>query len=425
MNPAHNVRSLVLAPLLSLLWCSTAFGASPRPGFCESELIFPLETWHNHGSCIVQAPNGDLMVCWFHGSGERTADDVIIEGARLKKGSRKWSERFLLADTPGFPDGNPCMVIDPSNRLWLFHTVILANTWESAVLKVKTSRNYTKKGPPIWETSDLVLMKPGLEFAEGLKHFLPEVKAQIASLQLTERERREARDFMDAMATGGTNKLYQRLGWMTRAHPLFLPSGRLILPLYHDGFSFSLVGITDDLGKSWSPSGPIIGAGNIQPSIVQRRDGSLVALMRDNGPPPKRLLQSVSTDLGKTWSAAIDSDIPNPGAGAEIIVLRDGNWLLVNNDTESGRHQLVVQMSPDQGTTWPWKRYLERDEPGPDAGSYHYPSVIQAKDGTLHATYSYHLNKRSLPKDVDGDPAAKSIKHAHFDIEWVMHGRAP
>ncbi len=55
--------------------------------FLKSELIFPLEHWHNHGSCIVEAPNGDLLVCWFNGSGERKADDVKIEGARIRKGA--------------------------------------------------------------------------------------------------------------------------------------------------------------------------------------------------------------------------------------------------------------------------------------------------------------------------------------------------
>src|SRR5262245_38821603 len=58
----------------------------------EAELVFPLEHWHNHASMIVEAPNGDLLVCWFHGSGERTADDVVIRGARLRKGAKTWSE---------------------------------------------------------------------------------------------------------------------------------------------------------------------------------------------------------------------------------------------------------------------------------------------------------------------------------------------
>jgi predicted neuraminidase len=118
-----------------------------------------------------------------------------------------------------------------------------------------------------------------------------------------------------------------------------------------------------------------------------------------------------------------DTDLPNPGSGAEIISLRNGHWVLIGNDTDRGRYQLAVQISDDEGRTWKWRRYLEKDQPGPEAGSYHYPSIIQAKDGTLHASYSFHLSKRTLPKDVDGDPAAKSIKHAHFNEAWVMEGK--
>jgi predicted neuraminidase len=162
--------------------------------------------------------------------------------------------------------------------------------------------------------------------------------------------------------------------------------------------------------------------GNIQPSILQRRDGSLFTLMRDNGPPPARLHQSESRDRGETWSPVTDSDLPNPGSGAEIIGLRNGHWVLISNDTEDGRHSLAVQISDDEGKTWKWKRHLERDTPGPEAGRFHYPSIIQAKDGTLHASYSYHLHGRTLPKDVDGDAAGKSIKHAHFNEVWVLVG---
>ena len=114
-----------------------------------------------------------------------------------------------------------------------------------------------------------------------------------------------------------------------------------------------------------------------------------------------------------------DSPLPNPGSGAEIIGLRNGHWALISNDTERGRHSLAVQISDDEGRTWKWKRHLESNPPGPESGSFSYPSIIQARDGSLHATYSYHLNSRDLPKDVDGDPAAKSIKHVHFNEAWV------
>ncbi len=411
-------------PLLIVLFSATCRAAEAEVPLYQAELIFPLETWHNHASCIVEAPNGDLIVCWFHGSGERTADDVRIEGARLRKHAHQWSPRFTLADTPAFPDGNPCMFVDPRQRLWLIHTTILANTWESALLKVRISHDYLRDGPPRWESSEVLHVKPGPEFSAELGRRLPAIEAAVGTTtNASDTRRNSAKEFLAQIRRHAADKLYCRLGWMTRAHPFVLDEHRLLVPLYHDGFSFSLMAITDDWGSTWHFSTPLVGAGNIQPSIVRRQAGSLYTLMRDNGPPPKRLQQSQSGDRGETWSPVTDTDLPNPGSGAEIIALRNGHWVLVSNDTEAGRHQLAVQISDDEGRTWKWKRYLEKDAPGSQAGSYHYPSIIQARDGTLHVSYSYHLNRRDLPRDNDGDPATKSIKHVHFNQAWVMAGK--
>src|SRR5258708_932352 len=92
--------------------------ASAAPQY-SAELVFPLHNQHNHAPGIVECPNGDLFVSWYRGSGERSADDVAILGARKKRGEATWSEAFVMADTPGFPDCNTCMMIDRHERLWL------------------------------------------------------------------------------------------------------------------------------------------------------------------------------------------------------------------------------------------------------------------------------------------------------------------
>jgi hypothetical protein len=110
---------------------------------------------------------------------------------------------------------------------------------------------------------------------------------------------------------------------------------------------------------------------------------------------------SESRDQGLTWSPVVDSAIPNSGSGTDIVVLRDGRWVFIGNDLEDGRYRLVVMLSEDEGRSWARRRYLENDPPGPLAGRYHYPSIIQARDGSLHATYSHHLStSRPLPKDA-------------------------
>jgi predicted neuraminidase len=404
---------------MSLTFCMAAIGSAlaAETPFLTGELIFPLEHWHNHGSCIVEAPSGDLIVCWFHGSGERTADDVKIEGARLRQGAKAWSPRFTMADTPAYPDTNCAMFIDPMGRLWLMWPTILANTWESALMKYRISTNYLGDGSPKWDVNEVMHVTPGPEFETVVNAFADRSLAALAGAALEPARAQRAEAWLASLRAKAADKLTRRIGWFTRAHPFVLDGKRLIVPLYSDGFSFSLMNITDDWGQTWHTSSPLIAAGNIQPSIVKRADGSLYTLMRDNGPPPKRLHQSESLDRGETWSPVSDSGHPNPGSGAEITSLRNGHWLLISNDTDRGRHRLTVQISDDEGRSWKWKRALEIA--AEDAGRFHYPSIIQAKDGTLHASYSYHLEK-NLEVDADGKPRSKSIKHAHFNEAWVM-----
>ena len=400
-----QLLTLTGAFFLTLMTGLLAQGATQH----NSELIFPLETWHNHGSCIVEASNGDLIVCWFHGSGERKSDDVKILGARKPKVAKTWSKPFLMADTPEFPDTNCCMIIDPQDRLWLLWPTIQANLWESALMKYKISSSYTqKKGPPEWDTEKVLHIKPGDAFADVVKkktaNYLNSQELTPGMIEWAHDNFRQAED-----------KLTRRLGWFTRAHPYILDNERMLVGLYSDGFSFSMVAITDDWGQSWQFSEPIVGGGSIQPSFARRKDGTLVTYMRDNGPPPNRVLVSESKDQGVSWSMVYDHpQLANPGAGLELMQLNDGRFLSIYNDTEDGRHQLAVSISEDEGKTYTHTRHLEKRAPG--EGSFHYPSIIQARDGTLHCTYSYFT-----PNGLDGREG-KSIKYATFNIDWVMEG---
>jgi predicted neuraminidase len=412
-------KFLLLTAALAATSGAAASRAIPQPPdrpFLTSELVFPLEHWHNHASMVVELPGGDLLVCWFHGSGERTADDVVIRGARLRKGSRRWSEPFVLADTPGYPDTNATMFLDPTSRLWLLWPTILANEWHTALMKYKIASNYAGDGAPKWEVSEVLHVTPGDEFAQT-------VDREAARLQAAAPPGEQAAKYFADLKAHAADKLFRRLGWMTRAHPYVLDGKRLIVPLYSDGFSFSLMAISDDWGATWKTSTPLVGLGNIQPSIAKKRDGTLVAYMRDNGPAPKRLMISRSTDRGDSWSQVEDTSLPNPGAGAEVLVLRSGNWVLIYNDLERGRYSLAVSLSTDEGQTWRWTRHLERDAPSADPqrlGEYHYPSIIQAADGTLHATYSYFVPPASVTPDAEKRLPRKAIKHAHFNEGWIM-----
>jgi predicted neuraminidase len=385
-----KLLTLLFAPLVSAL-------AAPQ---FSGELIFPQEKIHNHSSAIVETGDGDLLVCWYHGSGERTADDVIVEGARYSKATGKWGPRFTLADTPAFPDTNPTMFIDSRGRLFLLWAVIIANQWETALMKYRISTDYRQPaGPPRWEFQDNILLIPK-NIEARTKELYEKDAAGTGPLSA-----RAARQIQHA-----GDKYYSRMGWFTRTHPLELPSGRILVPLYSDGYSYGIMAISDDRGITWTASEPIIGHGGIQPSVVRKKDGTLVAYLRDNGPPPKRAQISSSKDDGITWTPASDSDIPNPGTSVEAISLRNGNWIMAYNDLERGRYSLVVALSDDEGATWKWRRHVDGRPDRQINSQYHYPSVIQAKDGSIHMSYSYFT------------PDGQTIKHVHFNEDWVKQG---
>lgn len=106
-----------------------------------------------------------------------------------------------------------------------------------------------------------------------------------------------------------------------------------------------------------------MGGGNIQPSFAVKRDGTIVAYMRDNGPAPKHV---------------------------------------------------HVSESKDRGETWKYTRHLEAREAG--QGGFHYPSIIEGRDGKLHVSYSYFIDKPH-----GGEEKGKSIRYATFSREWIKN----
>ena len=386
----------------AIVW-ATMMSAALEGGF-----IFPPNELHNHSSSIVETADGDLLAAWFHGTGERWADDVLVQGARKRADDEHWSEPFIMANTPDIPDCNPVLFIEPRGVLWLIWIAVHDNQWGGSLIKYRTSTDYADDGPPNWDWQDILHVRPleleerflrvideGLEvYGNVVASIMPEFKEQAAEV----RERAQI-------------KLHQRLGWMPRCQPIMLADGQMMLGLYSDVYNCSLAAFTDDWGETWRFSTPIMDPdvtmlGNIQPSLAQRENGDIVAFMRDNG-LPRQVRYAVSEDNGMTWGPVLMAGIPNSGSSVDVQVLRNGHWALVCNDTMFGRHQLTVYLSDDEGDTWNWSRVIEIAEEG--KGNFSYPTIMQAQDDTLHVTYSYRR------EEIEGS----TIKHVTFTEAWI------
>lgn len=153
---------------------------------------------------------------------------------------------------------------------------------------------------------------------------------------------------------------------------------------------------TADAGKTWTKTEALNDGkefGAIQPTILNWPGPGIQLLCRSR---QKSIVEVWSQDGGQTWGSMRATSLPNPSAGLDGVMLRDGRALLVYNHTSNGRSPLNVAVSKD-GKEWETGVVLEREP-----GEYSYPAVIQTRDGKVHVTYTW---KRERIKHTVLDPA--------------------
>ncbi|QDT04095.1 hypothetical protein K227x_24830 [Rubripirellula lacrimiformis] len=142
--------------------------------------------------------------------------------------------------------------------------------------------------------------------------------------------------------------------------------------------------VSTDEGQTWTRRGAaqVPSPDWHEHMIVEREDKSLWMLIRT----AKGIMQSTSTDHGRTWSTATRPDgIRHPNARFHFRRLASGRILLVKHgdklDSHSGRVQLSAWLSEDDGKSWKGGLVLD------DRKGISYPDGFQAPDGTIYLSY--------------------------------------
>jgi predicted neuraminidase len=306
-----------------------------------------------HCSTIVELPSGDLLAAWYAGSGEAKRD-VAVVASRKAKGEESWGSLQVISDTPGKPEGNCVLFHAPDGKLWV-------------VFALMHGKLDGPHGPGVrWATCD-VRSKTSLD--EGL-------------------------------TWSETRLLREEIGMVARCKPIILYNGDVVMGFeHHLGYAYFM--LSSDDGLNWSWVGPLGGVPNQHPTLIQRKDESVLALLR-----PchfKRIARSTSHDNGRTWEDAVNTDLPNPGAAVDMVKLSDGRVVLAFNNSHQHRNPLTLALSEDEGETWPHKRDLVV---GKD-GRFGYPAIVQDRDGLLHVTYTRNR---------------LHIDHVVVEPDWVLGG---
>lgn len=172
-----------------------------------------------------------------------------------------------------------------------------------------------------------------------------------------------------------------------------LPDGVLVMPGQgrdEQDRSFSTLIVSRDHGQTWSVGNPA-SYNNSECQAVQLGDGSIMLNCRSRRGTGYRTVATTS-DLGETWTphATNRSALIEPGCNGSLYRLdyhADGGrkhlLAFANPHSQSARKNHTLQLSFDDGETWPQQYHLLLDQ-GVGRG---YPSLSRVGDRRLGVVY--------------------------------------
>jgi predicted neuraminidase len=347
-NPAFVIREPV-APL-------PAGGVEDR----LEELTDPaMGTASAHVASICELPGGRLGAAWYGGTREGHQDVEIYFSIRSQRDAGGWTPPQAVVTRNSAARelrryvrkvGNAVIFAD-ERSLWLVYVSVAVGGWSGSSLNLKRSFDEGRT----WTPSQRLTLSPMFNISELVKN-------------------------KPAALVGG--------GWA--------------LPVYHEAlgkFSELLWLRETPGGVSCVKTRMFGGKTAFQPSLVPLTADEALALCRAAG-GRRAVMLSRTADAGRHWSAPQSTGHPNPDSGLDALRLFDGRLLLAFNDSRSGRENLRLAISDDNGASWKPAATVAAES----GGEFSYPFLLQTNDGRVHLVYTW---KRT------------AIKHLAFSPAWL------
>ena len=321
---------------------------------------------------LATTPKGTLLSVYDmrHRKSRDLQEDIDIGLSRSTDGGRTWEPQRVIMDMGEYGDlppeengvSDPGIVVDQETG-----EIFCAAVWM-----------WGKLGKHQWVDDG---SEPGYEIGKSAQFLM--VRSKDDGLTWSKPENL-------------TRKLKKPEWWLFAPAPnqgITLRDGTLVMPSQgrdENGYPFSNIMYSRDHGATWTLSKHAFSGGN-ECQAVQLSDGSLMLNMRniDKSKPYRAVY--VTQDLGQTWSPhSTDHTLIEPNCNASLYRFEyeeEGQpkniLLFANPHTKKGRTHHTLQISFDEGESWPGEYRILLDE-GLGRG---YPSISRVDDSHIGIVY--------------------------------------
>ncbi len=365
------------------------------------DAYLPTPYAQNHAANLHELADGTLLCTWFAGTQEGMAD-IFVLLSRRDPATGVWSEPQKMSEDASRSEQNPILFQAPNGPLWLIWTAQISGNQETAIVR----RRLSEDGGLTW---------------------------------------------------GPIDTLFDEVGTFVRHPPAVLSNGDWVFPVWYcitqpgekwiGNHDVSAVMISCDQGRTWSRHDVPQSTGAVHMNVHQLADGTLLGLFRSRW--ADNIYASRSTDLGRTWSVPTPTELPNNNSSIQYIRLASGELALVYNPINAEgieqrraslydeiedegdervtptvnadgrgavwgipRAPMSLAISRDEGRSWPLRLDIELGDGFCMTNNsqeklnreFSYPSIIQARDGSLHVAFTYFRQK---------------IKHVHIPLAAI------
>jgi sialidase-1 len=338
----------------------------------RDQLLFPVSAHNprNSEASVVELNDGRLLLAWseFYGGGSDFSP-AHIAAVTSRHGGRTWQGKYILQpNAAGMNVFGPAFLRLRSGALALFY--------------------YHQES--------------GADVREYVRHSFDDGQTWTPERLITPDRVRQ---------------------FMINDRAIQLSTGRVLLPVswtpFHaDAASYrALCWYSDDEGGTWRRGRTEIALpkrGAMEPALVERRDGSLLMVIRTQ---LGRLWRSESFDGGETWAAARSMDVVGSESPAQVKrIPSTGDLLMVWNHcfdparSHFGRSPLTAAVSHNDGDTWEHLRDLEVDADR----AFAYPSMLFRGDEVLLTYYESQPYRRA----AGGSGSGRALKLRILPLQW-------